>query len=213
MKLKDTRRPVPVADRIGVRFPRYFTAKLESGKTPYDEVGLILHTPPRAEHAQALRSLSFDAIPILVEFLTDYDLGSDAAYAFGASIFFLSYAALEVPSNLILHRIGARLWLARIMVSWGLVSAAMALAHGPAMFYALRFLLGAAEAGTFWEPLSSSRSPSRSTTSSRNGSRDASRYCKWQSTSMLGCSLSTSFGLANTFSRNVPGTIRRDTSR
>src|ERR1700689_2856687 len=72
--------------------------------------------------------------------------GSDAAYAFGASIFFLSYAALEVPSNLILHRIGARLWLARIMVSWGLVSAAMALAHGPAMFYALRFLLGAAEA-------------------------------------------------------------------
>ncbi len=56
-------------------------ARLIFPQTSYDEVGLILHTPPRAEHAQALRSLSFDPIPILVEFLTDYDLGSDAAYA------------------------------------------------------------------------------------------------------------------------------------
>jgi len=53
---------------------------------------------------------------------------SDAAYAFGAGVFFAGYALLEVPSNLILHRVGARVWLCRIMVSWGLVSAAMMLA-------------------------------------------------------------------------------------
>jgi len=56
-------------------------ARLIFPQTPFDEVGLILHTPPRAEHSQALRSLGFDPFPVLVEFLTDYDLGSDAAYA------------------------------------------------------------------------------------------------------------------------------------
>ncbi len=56
-------------------------ARLVFPQTPYDEVGLILRTPPRAKHAQELRSLSFDPFPVLVEFLTDYDLGSDAAYA------------------------------------------------------------------------------------------------------------------------------------
>jgi len=56
-------------------------ARLIFPQTPHDDVGLILRTPPRAEHAKALRSLSFDPFPILVEFLTDYDLGSDAAYA------------------------------------------------------------------------------------------------------------------------------------
>jgi MFS transporter, ACS family, tartrate transporter len=78
------------------------------------------------------------------------DLGfSPAVYGFGAGIFFLSYAAFEVPSNLILSRVGARRWIARIMVTWGLIAAAMALVRGPASFYALRFLLGAAEAGCF----------------------------------------------------------------
>ena len=74
---------------------------------------------------------------------------SDAAYAFGAGLFFLAYAALEVPSNLIMHRVGARLWMARIMVTWGLISAAMMFASGESSFYALRVLLGAAEAGFF----------------------------------------------------------------
>ena len=74
---------------------------------------------------------------------------SDAAYALGAGIFFVTYALFEVPSNLILHRVGARKWLARIMVSWGLISAAMSLVTGEAAFYALRLLLGAAEAGFF----------------------------------------------------------------
>lgn len=73
----------------------------------------------------------------------------NAAYALGASIFFVGYAFLEVPSNLLLQRFGGRIWLSRIMVSWGLVSAAMFLARGEKSFYLLRFLLGIAEAGFF----------------------------------------------------------------
>nr|WP_311767654.1 MFS transporter [Burkholderia sp. Bp8998] len=74
---------------------------------------------------------------------------SNAAFAFGAGIFFISYAVFEVPSNLALHRFGARLWMSRIMVTWGLVSASMAFTHDATTFFALRVLLGAAEAGFF----------------------------------------------------------------
>ncbi len=74
---------------------------------------------------------------------------SDAAYAMGASIFFLGYAVLEVPSNLLLHRLGARVWLSRIMVSWGLISAGMMFVHTETAFYVMRLALGAAEAGFF----------------------------------------------------------------
>jgi MFS family permease len=81
-------------------------------------------------------------------FQADTRIG-DAAYAFGAGIFFLGYVLLEVPSNLLLRRFGARVWMARIMISWGLVSAALMFAHTAAVFYALRFLLGVAEAGFF----------------------------------------------------------------
>ena len=78
------------------------------------------------------------------------ELGFSAAvYGFGSGIFFLSYTLLEVPSNLILARVGARLWIARIMLTWGLVSTAMVFVNGAALFYVLRFLLGAAEAGFF----------------------------------------------------------------
>ncbi len=78
------------------------------------------------------------------------DIGlSAAAFGFGAGIFFIGYFLFEVPSNLILHRVGARIWIARIMVTWGLISGAMALVQGPVSFYVLRFLLGAAEAGFF----------------------------------------------------------------
>ncbi len=75
--------------------------------------------------------------------------GSAAAFGFGGGIFFLSYCLFEVPSNLVLERFGARRWIARIMVSWGVVSGCMALTAGPNSFVALRFLLGAAEAGFF----------------------------------------------------------------
>jgi len=101
---------------------------------------------------------------------------SDAVYGFGAGIFFLGYFVLEVPSNLALNKVGARIWMARIMFTWGLISAAFvfvgAMRWGPVAaafgssdaqfsFYVLRFLLGAAEAGfypgvilylTFWFP-------------------------------------------------------------
>ncbi|MDN7893544.1 MFS transporter [Burkholderia cepacia] len=78
------------------------------------------------------------------------DLGlSDTVYGIGAGIFFVGYFLFEVPSNLMLHRVGARAWIARIMVTWGIVSAAAAWVHSPATFYLQRLILGVAEAGFF----------------------------------------------------------------
>ena len=78
------------------------------------------------------------------------DLGfSSAAFGLGSGVFFLGYCLFEVPSNLVLHRVGARLWISRIMISWGVISAAMMFVRTAPTFYALRFLLGAAEAGFF----------------------------------------------------------------
>jgi sugar phosphate permease len=74
---------------------------------------------------------------------------SNVTYSLGAGIFFLSYTLLEIPSNVILARVGARRWIARIMISWGLVSAAMMFVRSATAFYVLRFALGAAEAGFF----------------------------------------------------------------
>src|SRR5919202_3178242 len=78
------------------------------------------------------------------------DLGfSPTVFGFGAGIFFLGYFLFEVPSNLVLEKVGARLWIARIMVTWGAISCAMMFVHTPLSFYVLRFLLGIAEAGFF----------------------------------------------------------------
>ena len=78
------------------------------------------------------------------------DLGFSATvYGLGGGLFFLSYAALEVPSNMILARVGARRWIARIMVTWGVLAMGMALVRTPWQFYTMRLLLGAAEAGFF----------------------------------------------------------------
>src|SRR3954471_1791783 len=74
---------------------------------------------------------------------------SPAEFGFAASLFFVSYFLVEVPSNLALQKVGARRWIARIMISWGLVTACMALVVGPYSLYAMRFVLGAAEAGFF----------------------------------------------------------------
>ncbi|WP_322045233.1 MFS transporter [Paraburkholderia sp. J67] len=80
----------------------------------------------------------------------NHDLGLTArVFGFGSSLFFVSYFFFEVPSNMALQRYGARLWIARIMITWGLISAATALVSTPTAFYVLRFLLGAAEAGFF----------------------------------------------------------------
>ena len=78
------------------------------------------------------------------------DLGiSSYMYGLGAGIFFIGYALFEVPSNMVLEKVGARLWIARIMITWGIISGLMAVATGPISFLVLRFLLGVAEAGFF----------------------------------------------------------------
>jgi D-galactonate transporter len=74
---------------------------------------------------------------------------SETIYGIGAGIFFVGYFFFEVPSNIILSRTGARVWLARIMVTWGVISSSMMFVTSPTMFYVLRFLLGVAEAGFF----------------------------------------------------------------
>jgi MFS family permease len=74
---------------------------------------------------------------------------SEYAYGLGASLFFIGYFIFEVPSNLLLNRFGARAWFARIIISWGLVTVALAYTSSPTMFYILRFLLGVCEAGFF----------------------------------------------------------------
>ncbi len=80
----------------------------------------------------------------------NHDVGiSPSAFGFGGGLFYISYVICEVPSNLAMEKVGARLWIARIMISWGLVSALMAAVVGPYSFYAVRLLLGAAEAGFF----------------------------------------------------------------
>jgi MFS family permease len=74
---------------------------------------------------------------------------SENVYGVGAGIFFLGYFACEIPSNMILHRVGARIWICRVIVTWGIVSALTALVRTPFQFYAARLLLGIAEAGFF----------------------------------------------------------------
>src|SRR4029453_2660732 len=108
-----------------------------------------------------LRLVPFLMVCYFVSFVDRVNLGfaalqmvrdlrlSATVFGLGGGIFFLSYFLFEVPSNLLLARVGARLWIARIMVTWGVLAAAMALVTGPRSLYAMRFLLGAAEAGFF----------------------------------------------------------------
>jgi ACS family tartrate transporter-like MFS transporter len=115
---------------------------------------------------RAIRKITWRLIPFLmllyfVAFLDRINVGFAALtmnkdlgltsqmFGFGAGIFFLGYFAFEVPSTVILHKVGARFWIGRVMITWGLVSIAMAFTRGPISFYVLRFLLGLAEAGFF----------------------------------------------------------------
>ncbi|WP_235978635.1 MFS transporter [Streptomyces lycii] len=119
-----------------------------------------------ALHATASRKAAFRLLPILclVYFMAfvdrtnvgmaktslEADVGiSAAAYGVGAGIFFLSYALLEVPSNLVMHRVGPRRWITRIAVTWGLLCSCMMFVQDELSFYIVRFLLGAAEAGLY----------------------------------------------------------------
>ena len=136
---------------------------------------------PATFEAATFRKIAWRVIPLLflgyiVAFLDRVNVGfaklqmaddlqfSDAVYGFGAGIFFIGYFVFEVPSNLILRKVGARIWIARIMISWGVISSAFvftgSIPWGPVSaglgltdeqltFYVLRFLLGAAEAGFF----------------------------------------------------------------
>ena len=74
---------------------------------------------------------------------------SETVYGLGAGVFFIGYFFFEVPSNIIMHKVGARVWIGRIMITWAIISAAMLYVTSPTMFYVLRFLLGVAEAGFF----------------------------------------------------------------
>lgn len=112
-------------------------------------------------HAVSRRLIPFLFILYVVSFLDRVNVGfaalqmnrdlrlSPAIYGLGAGIFFLGYSSCEIPSNLILARMGARLWIARIMITWGLIAAGMIFVIGPISFCVLRFLLGVAEAGFF----------------------------------------------------------------
>ena len=120
--------------------------------------------PSDALTRRAFRKAIFRLVPILTfAFVLNYldrtnigfaaitmnkDLGlSNTAFGWGAGVLFFGYCTFEVPSNWAMYKVGARRWLARIMITWGVLSAATALVTGPSGFYALRFLLGVAEAG------------------------------------------------------------------
>lgn len=143
---------------------------MENNKTQHDSAGLDEQqsAPLILPHADAAvyRKVTRRLLPLL---LTSYilayldrvnvsfaklqmalDLGfSDLVYGTGAGLFYIGYFLFEVPSNIILHRIGARVWIARIMITWGIISASMMFITDVRSFYVLRFLLGIAEAGFF----------------------------------------------------------------
>lgn len=128
---------------------------------------MALDTPPNHDIARrTMRKVSWRLMPFLILcYLIAYidrtnigfaaltmnaELGiSSAAFGLGGSLFFVAYVLFEIPSNIAQQKFGARRWMARIMISWGLVGLGMAAMTGPTMFYVLRFLLGAAEAGFF----------------------------------------------------------------
>ena len=135
-----------------------------SGKLPNSMAPTI--SPTEELSAVTLRKVTWRLIPFLFVLYViawldrvnvgfaglqmNADLGfSSATFGLGSGIFFLGYCLFEIPSNIILERVGARLWIARIMVTWGLISAGLMLVRTPPLFYILRFLLGAAEAGFF----------------------------------------------------------------
>ena len=121
---------------------------------------------PVIDEAKLYRKVGWRLIPFLmlcyaIAYLDRVNIGfaklgmssdlrlSETVYGLGAGIFFIGYFLCEVPSNAMLHKLGARIWIARIMISWGILSAACSLISGPISFYVLRFLLGIAEAGFF----------------------------------------------------------------
>jgi D-galactonate transporter len=138
---------------------------LAASRAPDQFLDSQLPQPVTAENA-AYRKVTWRLLPFLmlcyvVAYLDRVNVGfaklqmlsdlqfSETVYGLGAGIFFIGYFLFEVPSNIIMHRVGARIWIARIMITWGLISGAFVFVRTPEMFYFLRFLLGIAEAGFF----------------------------------------------------------------
>src|SRR4051794_21715987 len=128
-------------------------------------MSVIAALPSKIE-TETMRKVTFRIIPFLmvcyfIAFVDrvnagfaalqmNQDIGlSSAAFGLGGGLFYITYVLCEVPSNLAMEKVGARLWIARIMITWGIVAACMALVVGPNSFYLVRMLLGAAEAGFF----------------------------------------------------------------
>jgi sugar phosphate permease len=130
-------------------------------------VDIVASDVPRISHEDSIyRKVTWRLIPLLflcyvaayldrvnvgfakLQMLNDLQF-SETIYGLGAGIFFIGYFLFEVPSNIILHKVGARLWIARVMLTWAIISAGMMFVSSPTMFYSMRFLLGVAEAGLF----------------------------------------------------------------
>ncbi len=137
-----------------------------SASTPTESDHSVLQASESRREAVVYRKVIRRLLPLLmacyvVAYLNRVNIGfaglrmlsdlkfSQAVFGLGAGIFFIGYFLFEVPSNILLHRVGARAWLARIMVTWGIVSSAVLFVRTPGMFYTMRFLLGVAEAGFF----------------------------------------------------------------
>jgi len=166
MVRREANRPEPVQKVLGEEFMS------EASVVGFES------EPRREAEARTYRKVTMRIVPFLficylAAYLDRVNVGfaklqmlrelnfSETIYGFGAGIFFLGYVLFEVPSNVIMHRVGARLWIARIMITWGVISGSMVFVHTPMAFYILRFLLGVAEAGfipgvllylTYWYP-------------------------------------------------------------
>jgi MFS transporter, ACS family, tartrate transporter len=142
--------------------PQMESRETINANTAYGEASALA----RALERQAFRKIAFRLLPILtiaffLNFLDRNNIGYAALtmnkeigltatqFGYGAGIFFLGYCFFEIPSNIALYRYGARVWIARIMITWGVISTATIFVNGPSSFYFLRFLLGVAEAGFF----------------------------------------------------------------
>ena len=134
--------------------------------TPSVALGGVAASSSSAEQAAVYRKVTWRIIPFLmlcyvVAYLDRVNVGfaklqmlhdlqfSDTVFGLGAGVFFLGYFLFEVPSNVILHKVGARVWIARIMLTWAVISGSFMFVNTPTSFYVMRFLLGLAEAGFF----------------------------------------------------------------
>jgi D-galactonate transporter len=134
--------------------------------TPAAGLGGLAASPSSAEQSAVYRKVTWRIVPFLmlcyvVAYLDRVNVGfaklqmlhdlqfSDTVFGLGAGVFFIGYFLFEVPSNVILHRVGARVWIARIMLTWAVISGSFMFVDTPTSFYIMRFLLGLAEAGFF----------------------------------------------------------------